>query len=50
LVAYWLPVSLRLPHALEILADEFVYAGALVVLLTRDDAPRVRDAAESAMP
>ncbi len=33
LAAYWMPVSVRLPHSLEILADEFVYAGALVLLL-----------------
>ncbi|UCG86511.1 MAG: hypothetical protein JSW71_21865 [Gemmatimonadota bacterium] len=38
LTAYWLPVSLRLPHALEILADEFVYAGVLVALLARGGA------------
>ena len=50
LVAYWLPVSLRLPHALEILADEFVYAGALVALLTRNDALRARAVAESMTP
>ena len=35
LVAYWMPVSVRLPHTLEILADEFVYAGVLVALLKR---------------
>jgi hypothetical protein len=28
-------VSVRLPHTLEILADEFVYAGMLVALLVR---------------
>jgi hypothetical protein len=33
LAAYWMPVSVRLPHSLEIFADEFVYAGALVMLL-----------------
>ncbi|MGA9191914.1 MAG: hypothetical protein WBZ24_09295 [Anaerolineales bacterium] len=33
LVATWLPVYVRFPHTLEILADEFVYAGALVWLL-----------------
>ena len=30
--AYWLPAQLRLIHSLEILADELVYAGVLVVL------------------
>lgn len=32
LQAYWLPAELRLIHSLEILADELVYAGILVVL------------------
>jgi hypothetical protein len=35
LAAEWMPVSVRLPHTIEILADEFVYAGVLVLLLTR---------------
>ncbi len=33
LSADWMPVSVRLPHAIEILADEFTYAAVLVVLL-----------------
>ncbi len=33
--AEWMPVSVRPPHTVEILADEFVYAGVLVVLLMR---------------
>lgn len=33
LIATWMPVGLRLPHMIEILFDEFVYAGALVWLL-----------------
>jgi hypothetical protein len=33
LYAYWLVLELRLTHTLEILADEMVYAGALVFLL-----------------
>jgi hypothetical protein len=33
LIATWLPVYVRFPHTLEILADEFLYAGALVWLL-----------------
>ena len=32
-IATWMPWSLRLPHMLEIMADEFVYAWALVMLL-----------------
>jgi hypothetical protein len=37
LISTFLPLSVRFPHALEILADEFVYAGALVLLLARRD-------------
>lgn len=33
LQAYWYPSTMRIAHSLEILADSFVYAGALVVLL-----------------
>jgi hypothetical protein len=36
LIANWMPWSLRLPHLLEILADEFVYAWALVLVLTME--------------
>jgi hypothetical protein len=36
LIANWMPWSLRLPHLLEILADEFVYAWALVFVLTTE--------------
>lgn len=32
LQAYWLPISLRLIHSLEILADELVYTAVLLVL------------------
>jgi hypothetical protein len=35
LQAYWFPPILRVVHSLEILADELVYAGALVMLLAR---------------
>ena len=31
--AYWLPVNLRLIHAVEILADEFLYTSILIWLL-----------------
>lgn len=31
--AYWLPLTLRVPHGLEILADSLVYSLVLVVLL-----------------
>ena len=33
ILANWMPWSLRLPHMIEILFDEFVYAGVLVLLL-----------------
>ena len=33
IIANWMPWRLRLPHLLEILADEFVYAWALAMLL-----------------
>jgi hypothetical protein len=32
-IATWMPWALRLPHLLEILADEFVYAWALALVL-----------------
>lgn len=33
LSADWMPLAVRVPHTLEILADEFIYAGILVLLL-----------------
>jgi hypothetical protein len=48
LVATWMPLAIRGPHTLEILADEFVYAGALVWLLAvRRPAPEPEPAGES---
>ena len=35
LQAYWMPTNLRIIHSLEILADELVYTGILVLLFTR---------------
>jgi len=35
LIATWLPLYVRFPHTLEILADEFVYAGTLILLLQK---------------
>ncbi len=45
-IATWMPWSLRLPHMLEIMADEFVYAWALVMLLgvARQQQPEVTPA------
>jgi hypothetical protein len=36
LIANWMPWSLRLPHLPEILADEFVYAWALMMVLSAE--------------
>ena len=33
LISSWLPLSVRIPHSIEMLADEFVYAALLVWLL-----------------
>ena len=33
LQSYWFPLSMRVAHSLEILADSFVYTGALILLL-----------------
>lgn len=52
LYATWLPPYVRIPHTLEILADEFVYAGVLVLLLatrsrvTQNAKPAVRTGAQ----
>jgi hypothetical protein len=37
LQAYWMPASLRIIHSLEILADEMIYAGVLVLLLENNE-------------
>lgn len=37
LQSYWFPVIMRVAHSLEILADSFVYAGVLVLLLTKGE-------------
>lgn len=45
LAATWIPASIRVVHSLEILADSFVYAAALVWLLTGQRGPaRFKDA------
>jgi hypothetical protein len=48
--AYYMPLAVRIPHTLEILADSFVYAGILVALLARGGTHLVQTAKESAMP
>ncbi len=42
MLAEWMPLSVRLPHTIEILADEFVYAGVLVALLSRGETAQER--------
>jgi len=39
LAADYMPLAIRIPHTLEILADSFVHAGLLVVLLARKNMP-----------
>jgi len=41
--AYWLVPVLRITHSLEILADELIYTGALILLLGK---PAVQTEAE----
>jgi hypothetical protein len=48
--AYYMPLAVRIPHTLEILADSFVYAGVLVALLAKGSAHLVQVAEESTMP
>lgn len=41
LIANWMPWALRLPHMIEILFDEFVYAGALAWLLGKEERQKI---------
>jgi cytochrome bd-type quinol oxidase subunit 2 len=47
LQAYWYPPVMRLIHSLEILADSFAHAGALVILLVRKDRREAKAKGES---
>lgn len=49
LAADWMPVAVRLPHTLEILADEFVYTGLLVALLVQGNESARRDSRSVAL-
>jgi hypothetical protein len=40
--AYYMPLAVRVPHTLEILADSFTHAGLLVVLLTKGESRTVQ--------
>lgn len=48
--AYWMPMIIRLPHSLEILADSYVYSGVLVVLLAKGDAITNKKNSKSGCP
>jgi hypothetical protein len=50
LAAYYMPLTIRVPHTLEILADSFTHAGVLVVLLAKGGAHLVQTVKESTMP
>jgi len=47
--AYYMPLAIRVPHGLEIMADSFAYAGVLVVLLAKGGADPVQMVEASAM-
>jgi hypothetical protein len=47
--AYYMPLAIRIPHGLEIMADSFAYAGVLVLLLAKGGADPVRMVEASAM-
>jgi hypothetical protein len=40
--AYYMPLAVRVPHTLEILADSFTHAGLLVVLLAKTDSQTIQ--------
>jgi hypothetical protein len=48
--AYYMPLTVRLPHTLEILADSFAYAGVLVALLAKGGAHAVQTVKERMTP
>jgi hypothetical protein len=49
LAAYYMPLAIRVPHGLEIMADSFAYAWVLVVLLANGGAVPVQRTRASAM-
>jgi hypothetical protein len=40
--AYYMPLAVRVPHTLEILADSFTHAGLLVVLLAKSNSQTIQ--------
>lgn len=40
--AYYMPLTVRVPHTLEILADSFTHAGLLVVLLAKSNSQTIQ--------
>ena len=47
--AYYMPLVIRVPHGLEIMADSFAYAGVLMVLLVKGGAEPVKAVKARAM-
>ena len=47
--AYYMPLAVRVPHTLEILADSYAHAGLLVMLLARSSPQIMRTAGVSAV-
>jgi hypothetical protein len=47
--AYYMPLAVRVPHILEILADSFTYAGLLVVLLAKSNSQTIQTLEAHAM-
>jgi hypothetical protein len=47
--AYYMPLTVRVPHTLEILADSFTHAGLLVVLLAKSNSQTIQTLEARAM-
>jgi len=47
--AYYMPLAVRVPHTLEILADSFTHAGLLVVLLAKSNSQTIQTLEAHAM-
>jgi hypothetical protein len=48
--ATYMPLAIRIPHTLEILADSFAHAGVLVLLLAKGGVHLVQTVKESTIP
>jgi len=47
--AYYMPLAVRVPHTLEILADSFTHAGLLIVLLAKSNSQTIQTLEARAM-